>query len=170
MRFLPALCAIVLIAPATGFSQMSVANAVRVDTGSRVRVAAPVFGGKKQVATLVSFTPDTLVLRQGASTTYRSIATSDITALEVSAGRHSRKAKGALLGLLMGAGVGAAIGYFSYEEPEPCGCIRIDLGPSSEGTSAAFGGALGGIVGALIGALVGSRPTDTWVPATVGTR
>jgi hypothetical protein len=172
MRFIPALCAIVLMAPATGHSQVSAANDVQVDTGSRVRIASPVFGGKKQVATVVSFTPDTLVLRQGASTTYRSIATSDIAALEVSTGRYSRKAKGALLGVLIGAGAGATLGYLAYQEPDCQGfeCIGNIFGPNSKGASAAFGGALGGIVGALIGTLVGSRPTDAWVPATIGTR
>jgi hypothetical protein len=172
MRFIPALCAIVLMAPATGLSQMSAANDVQVDTGSRVRIASPVFGGKKQVATVVSFTPDTLVLRQGASTIYRSIATSDITALEVSTGTYSRKGKGALWGLLIGAGAGAAIGYFSYKDPYPCtlgtsGCGFLDFGP---GGTAAFSGALGGIAGALIGTLIGSRPTDAWAPATVGAK
>ncbi|MDP9200997.1 MAG: hypothetical protein M3P26_03555 [Gemmatimonadota bacterium] len=173
MRFIPTLCAIVLIAPATGLSQMSVANEVRVDAGSRVRIASPVFGSKKQVATVVSITPDTLVLRQGASTTYRSIATSDITALEISSGRYSRKAKGALWGSLIGAGAGAALGYFSYKDPKPCpefSCFSLDFGPGSKGDAALFGGALGGLVGALVGTFIGRHPTDAWVPATVGTR
>lgn len=173
MRLISTLCAVALITPVPGLSQTSASNDVRVDTGSRVRIAAPVFGPKKQVGTVVSVTSDTLVLREGASTTYRSVATSDITALEVSRGTYTRKAKGALWGLLIGGGAGAIAGYISYEDPKPCpdfSCFNLNFGPGSKSDSAMLGGALGGIVGALIGAFVGRHPTDAWAPATAGTR
>ena len=173
MRFMSTLCAVALMTPAAGFSQMPVPAEARVDAGSRVRIAAPVFGTGKQIATVVSVTRDTLVLRQGASTTSRSVATSDITALEVSRGRYQHKAKGALWGLLIGAAGGAAAGYLSYSEPKSCqdfSCIGDIFGPSSKGSSAVFGGVLGGIAGTLVGTLVGMRATDAWVPGIVGTR
>jgi hypothetical protein len=118
-------------------------------------------------------TRDTLVLRQGASTTSRSVATSDITALEVSRGRYQHKAKGALWGLLIGAGGGAVAGYLSYSKPNPCvdfSCIGDIFGPSSRESDAVLGGVLGGIVGTLVGTLVGMHATDAWVPGPVGTR
>lgn len=175
MRFMSTLCAVVLMTPVAGLSQMSQPGEIRVDTGSRVRIAAPVFGSKKQVGTVVSLTRDTLVLRQGASTASRSVATLDITTLEVSRGTHTRKAKGALWGLLIGAGTGAVLGYVFYQEPkcqaQEFGCHDFfTVGPDSKGSNAAFSAVGGGIAGALIGTLVGMRATDTWVPATVGTR
>jgi hypothetical protein len=174
MRFMSTLCAVVLMTPVTGFSQMSAPGEILVDTGSRVRIAAPVFGPKKQVGTVVSLTRDTLVLRQGASTAFRSVATSDVTALEVSRGTHTRKAKGALWGLLIGAGSGAVLGYVFYQEPtcqaQGFGCINFTVGPDSKGSNAAFSAVGGGILGALIGTLVGMRAADTWIPATVGAR
>ncbi len=172
MRFTSTLCALALITPMTAFSQNATSEANQVDAGSRVRIAAPMFGDKKQVGTVVSVSRDTLVLRQGASTTHRSVATSDITALEVSKGTYTRKGKGALWGLMIGAGVGAVAGYVSYTEPKPCTnfCISMDLGPSSKGSSAAFGGLAGGIVGALFGTFFGRNATDAWEPATVGTK
>jgi hypothetical protein len=167
------LCAVVLMTPVAGLSQMSQPGEIRVDTGSRVRIAAPVFGPKKQVATVVSVTRDTLVLRQGASTASRSVATLDITTLEVSRGTHTRKANGALWGLLIGAGTGAVLGYVFYQPPkcqdQGFGCI-IFIGPDSKGSNAAISAVGGGIVGTLIGTLVGMRATETWVPATVGAR
>lgn len=173
MRFMSTLCAVLLMTPVTGFSQMSAPGEILVDTGSRVRIAAPVFGPKKQVGTVVALTRDTLVLRQGASTASRSVATSDISALEVSRGTHTRKAKGALWGLLIGAGSGAVLGYVFYQQPkcqnQAFGC-GIIIGPDSKGSNAAFSAVGGGIAGALIGTLVGMRATETWVPATVGTR
>ena len=176
MRITYALCALALMAPAPGFSQLAPADSVAVvDAGSRVRIAAPVFGKRKQVGTLVSVTRDTLVLRQGAATANRSLATADITALEVSRGTYTRKAKGALWGLLIGAGAGAAIGYVSYKEPkcsDPSifGCNFNILGPDSKGSNAVFGAIAGGILGPIAGALWGMRRTDRWVPATVGAK
>jgi hypothetical protein len=177
MRFKYALCALALAAPASGFSQVVPAESVAVvDAGSRVRIAAPVFGNKKQVGTVVSVTRDTLILRQGAATATRSLATSDITGLEIARGTHTRKAKGALWGLLIGAGSGAAIGYLSYKEkkcndPQTIfGCNFDILGPDSKGSNAVIGAITGAIFGPIAGALWGMRRTDTWVPATVSTK
>ena len=172
MRFMSALCAVALITPVPALSQISTLDPARVDAGSRVRIAAPVFGGKKQIATVVSVTGDTLVLRQGASTSYRSVAKSDITGLEVSRGTYTRKGKGALWGLLIGAGAGAALGYVSYKEPkcQDFSCIGNIFGPGSKGGSAAWGASVGGVLGAAVGALVGMSPRESWVPATVGAK
>ena len=173
MRLMSTLCAVVLMTPMVGVSQMSQPDIMRVDTGSRVRIAAPVFGPKKQVGTVVSMTRDTLVLRQGASTAFQSVATSDITALEVSSGKHTRKAKGALWGLLIGAGSGAILGYTLYKEPkcqtDGFGCFMI-IGPDSKGSNAVLSGVAGGIVGVLVGTVFGMSPRDTWVPGTVGAK
>lgn len=172
MRFMAALSAVALMAPLPALSQLSAPNPVlAVDAGSRVRVSAPIFGSKKQVGTVVSLTADTLVLRQGANTANRSLATSDITSLEISRGTQTHKAKGALWGTLIGAGSGAVLGYALYKEPK-CnsqggGCFII-IGPDSKGSNAAFSAVAGGILGALVGTLFGARATDTWVPANVG--
>jgi hypothetical protein len=172
MRFMSTLCAVVLITPVAGLSQTQ-PEEIRVDTGSRVRITAPVFGPKKQVGTVVSLTRDTLGLRQGASTASRLVATSDITGLEVSRGSHTRKAKGALWGLLIGAGGGAILGYAMYQKPtcdnQGFGCIMF-LGPDSPGSNAVFSGVAGGILGLAVGTLVGMGAKETWVPGVVGER
>lgn len=175
MRFISTLLTVALIAPVTGFSQTSAPDNTPVDVGSRVRIAAPVFGAKaKQVGTVVSITPDTVVLRFAGPTANRSLAASDIASLEVSRGTHTRKAKGALWGLLIGAGSGAILGYALYEErtcdsQQAFGCFEI-FGPDSPGSNAAFSAVGGGIFGALIGTLVGMRATDSWVPGTLAAR
>jgi hypothetical protein len=175
MRFISTLCAVTLMAPVIGISQTVPPEEVRVDAGSRVRIAAPVFGTEKQVGTVVHVTRDTLFLRQGAGVTTRSVATSDITALEVSRGTYTRKGKGALWGLLIGAGTGAVLGYALYQEPK-CdpqnyfGCGINFIGPDSKGSNAAWSGVAGGIVGAVIGTLVGMGSREAWAPATLGTR
>lgn len=173
MRFTSTFCAVVLLTPVSGMSQMSQSDVIRVDTGSRVRIAAPVFGPEKRVGTVVSLTRDTLFLRQGANTAFQPVATSEITALEVSSGTHTRKAKGALWGLLIGAGSGAVLGYTLYKEPkcrdEGFGCLIL-IGPDSKGTNAAFSAVGGGLLGMLAGTLFGMHETETWAPGTVGAR
>jgi len=173
MRFISTLCALALITPVPGLSQMSQPEMIRIDTGSRVRVAAPVFGPEKQVGTVVSLTRDTLGLRQGASTASRFVATSDITELEVSRGSHTRKAKGALWGLLIGAGSGAVLGYALYQAPKcdtmAFGCLNI-IGPDSKGSNAVWSGVAGGILGLVVGTLFGMSATESWAPGVVGTR
>ena len=96
MRYTSTLCAVLLMTPAVGTSQMSRPDIAQVDAGSRVRIAAPIFGPEKQVGTIVSITRDTLVLRRAANTAFLPVATSDITGLEIARGTHTRKAKGAL--------------------------------------------------------------------------
>jgi hypothetical protein len=176
MRFMSTLCAVALMTPAAGLAQMAAPPDPQVDAGSRVRVAAPVFGTKaKQVGTVVSVAPDTVVMRFEASAPVRSLAVSDITSLEVARGKHTRKAQGALWGTLIGAGVAGVLGYALYEEPKcstdgSFGCINFTVGPTSSGGNALFSAVGGGLVGALVGALVGGRAIDTWVPATLNTR
>jgi hypothetical protein len=173
MRFMPTLCAVVLMTPITGLSQVSQPEEIRVDTGSRIRISAPVFGPEKQVGTVASLTRDSLGLRQGPSIASRLVATSDITALEVSRGSHTRKAKGALWGLVIGAGSGAILGYTLYKKPtctnQGFGCI-VWIGPDSKGSNAAYSAVGGGVLGLLIGTLFGMSATETWVPGVVGTR
>jgi hypothetical protein len=173
MRFMPMLCAVVVMTPIPAISQVYQPDVIRVDTGSRVRIAAPVFGPGRQVGTVVSLTHDTLVLRQGANTAFQPVATAEITALEVSSGAHTRKAKGALWGLLIGAGSGAILGYTLYKEPrcrkEAFACIDL-FGPGSKATNAALSAVGGGLLGTLAGTLFGMLTTETWVPGVVATR
>jgi hypothetical protein len=173
MRFMSTLCAVLLVTPVAGISQVSQPDLIRVDTGSRVRIAAPVFGPEKRVGTVVSLTRDTLVLRQGAGIAFQPVATSEITALDVSSGTHTRKAKGALWGLVIGAGSGAILGYTLYKEPkcrdEGFGCIIL-IGPDSKASNAAFSAVGGGLLGMLIGTLFGMQATETWTPGTIGAR
>ena len=170
MRFTSTLFAVALMTPAIGISQAVPTAETRIDAGSRVRIAAPVFGTERKVGTVVSVTSDTLVLRHGASMAGQSVAMSDITALEVSTGTHSRKAKGALWGTLLGAGTGGVLGYALYKEPKcnnDFGCIIV-IGPTSKGDNAVFSAIAGGILGGIAGTLFGMRSVHTWVPGTLG--
>ena len=133
--------------------------------GSRVRIVSPILGDQRQTGIVAASTTDTLVFRPAARDANPiAIATPNIARIEVASGTHSRKAKGALVGFLIGVGSGALIGAATYKKPKPCGFCFIE---DSRGFDAALGGFLGGTVGAITGAIIGSRQTDSWVPVAV---
>ena len=142
-----------------------------IATGSRVRILSPVLGDQRQTGIVAASTTDTLVFRPAARDANPiAIATPNIARIEVASGTHSRKAKGALVGFLVGAGAGALIGAAAYKKPKPCAGFCISPFEDSRGVDAAAGGILGGIVGAIAGAIIGSRPTESWVPVAVPRR
>ena len=132
--------------------------------GQRVRIQSPVLGVQRQVGTIESVTGDTLHFRRAEDGASASLKSSDITRIEVSAGTHTSKAKGAAIGLLVGGAVGAIIGSATYT---PCKggfeCIGDIGGRSME--VAAYG-ILGALTGGIAGALFGSRHRETWKPVS----
>jgi hypothetical protein len=164
------LYAIVLGVPLVSFAQIPGGSERQLQSGSRVRILSPVFGDQKQTVTVVSSSPESLVYRLTTQSEPQTLSTASITGMDISAGSHSNKLKGLLIGLATGAVVGGIVGYATWQRPtckDPnggFGCIAIDFGRSGD---AAFAGGLGGIVGAFTGLLIGSRQSEVWVPVTV---
>ena len=161
--------ALTLVAP-TLPAQPPVIPVWPVASESRVRVLSPVLGDKKQVGVAVAATRDTLSFRGERQPSYISIATSDIRQLEISQGKHTRLAKGALLGGLIGAASGAVLGvaigaatHTKCPTSGPANCTNW-----TAAWDALIGAIPGGIVGAAFGTVVwGGRAWDTWVPVAV---
>lgn len=167
MRFNRILSAVALILPGIMGGQTP-SPEWPIATGSRVRIFSPVLGDQRQTGVVAASTTDTLVFRPAAKdATPIAIATPNIARIEVASGTHSRKAKGALIGFLVGAGAGALLGAATYK-PQPCRgfCFFED----SRGFEATLGGLLGGVAGTITGAIIGSRQTDSWVPVAVPRR
>jgi hypothetical protein len=125
-----------------------------------------VLGDQKQTGSVVSTTSDTLVFLPAKQSTSTAISTPYIFAIDVAHGTHTQKLTDALVGLLVGAGGGAIIGYATYKRPKPC-AFCIDFGPGAQAIAV---GALGAIGGGLVGVIFGLRQTDTWVPVSVPAR
>jgi hypothetical protein len=160
MRFMSTLCAVVLMTPVAALatevaSAQSTSPEWPLDSGSRVRVQAPIFREKTQVGTVVSTQGDTLHFRACCGTTSTAVGLRDITRMDVFRGTHSRKAKGALMGSAIGAALAAGITAATWKKT-----TTIDFG---RGGDAAFFGVFGGLVGGLVGLAVGAVETDTWV-------
>jgi hypothetical protein len=169
MRFVQILSAAGLMIP--GFAAAQAPRAEwPIAPGSRVRIVSAVFGDQRQTGIVAASTTDTLVFRPAArDASPIAIAIPNIAKIEVASGTHTRKAKGALVGLLIGAGAGAIIGAATYKKPKPCGCF-FDFSEDSRGFETALGAFLVGTVGAIAGAVVGSHPTESWVPVAIPRR
>jgi len=93
-----------------------------------------------------------------------SIPTTNILKLQVAQGTHTRKARGAFYGLLIGVGTGAIVGAAAYKKSD---CSEICIFPDSRAFDGAVVGTLFGIVGTIVGTVVGAHAVDTWVPVSL---
>ena len=117
--------------------------------GTRVRISAPGITEAAVVGTVRTLDEGTITIDVAGRGEQLTVPRERISRLEVSAGRRSRLV-GALIGTLVGGGVGALIGKASYS-PRPY---------SFESASEAGGAIFGALLGAGVGALV--PPGERW--------
>lgn len=137
-----------------------------VQPGARVRASAPGVGTVS--GRVVAVQGDSLrVARDHSADTVR-FAASQLTSLELSVGRHKRRGRGAAIGFLGGAALGAALGAATYQKPDCSGAAYFcDVG---RGADIFVGATLLGAVGAVTGAIVGGGTEDTWKPVSLARR
>ena len=160
-----ALLAVVLVPDWAAAQEASPSRApAAVAPGARVRVTAP-GGAEPRVGTLVALTPDTLTARWATGDS-GAVALAEVTGLEVSRGLRGRPWRGAGLGFLGGAVIGAVWGAKTYEgcnPQEPC----IDFA-GSDAASATAGAIVLGAAGALVGGVVGALwRAEAWRPVAL---
>jgi len=164
MRKILILAAGILLAPCVVNAQTSSTTAWPIAAGSRVRVVSSALGGSPQKGSVVAASADTLVFRSAADDIAVSIPTTNILKLQVAQGTHTRKARGAFYGLLIGVGTGAIVGAAAYKKSD---CSEICIFPDSRAFDGAVVGTLFGIVGTIVGTIVGAHAVDTWVPVSL---
>jgi hypothetical protein len=161
MRSILTLCVVAIMLPSPSAGQTDPVADWPVAPGSRVRILSPILGKRPATGSVVSATPDTLMLRTASESTSTMIPTRSIVRIEVAQGTHTNTARVGFAGFVLGALVGAAIA--AAATPPPCtNCLDF-----SQGAAALGGGLAGGVIGALVGAAIGKRPADTWVPVAV---
>jgi hypothetical protein len=133
-----------------------------LDSGSRVRIHSPIFSDNTQQGTVMRTEVDTLRFRPWRVTASTAVGLRDITGLDLYQGTHGRKAKGALIGFLVGGGIAAGVAAATWKQT-----ASFDFG---RGGDAAFAGLFGGLAGGLVGFLVGAHETDTWIPVRLPNR
>jgi hypothetical protein len=134
--------------------------------GERVRITTPSQrGAYRYVGRVSGVTHDSLIV-QGADAGTRSVAITDISALEVSNGVRGNGRRGMLYGSLIGIGLGGALGAATYKKPD---CAGSFLCPSGPGLDITAGALLGGVVGFAAGGLWGAaHPTERWSRRSLG--
>ncbi len=151
MRAVACLLTVVSLVP---FATLSAQTPPLVEPGQRLRVTARDSIGQpsgRLVGTLVTVTAEHIVVeRRGDQLT---MPRELVTRLEVSRGQRSKRGTGAVIGFLLGAGVGAVVGVASCQADGQGDCRR---------DAALIGVAAVGALGAGIGAIVGAGKTDRW--------
>lgn len=142
-------------APSAAVGQQS----VDLESGVRARLVSATLPPEQQVVRIVSTTRDTVVFRSERYPVTRSLAVSEISAVDVSLGQRRQTARGAGIGLLSGVVIGAVAGYATFE---PCEgwCL---FGPSTRSGSVALSATAGGLLGLVAGTTIGFlRKTEKW--------
>lgn len=153
---------VLAVVPFTIATAQSHRAAWPLDSGSRVRIQAPIFSGQEQQATVLRTDGDTLHFQPWRGTASNAVGVNDITRIDVHQGTHGRKLKGALIGFVLAGGAAAAITAATWKRS-----ANFDFGRQGD---AALAGFLGGIAGGVIGLVVGSFETDTWAPVKLPAR
>ena len=164
MRTILTLAACILLAPSLSGAQTTAVREWPVAAGSRARVMSPALGSEPQTGRVVAVSADTLEFRPASDAITVTIPAANIVTMQVAEGKHTRKAKGMLLGFVVGAGTGAILGAASYRKDN---CTDFCIVPDSRAFDATLGGALLGIVGSAVGLIVGAHAVDTWVPVAL---
>jgi len=169
MTVIRILIAATLMTPVLATAQTQTAPSPEwpVSAGSYVRIESSVLGSGFHKGNVVTATSDTLLFQPKADAPAIQIATPNIVKLEVAGPQKTHKARGALIGFLIGAGTGAVLGAATYKKDQ---CAGICVVPDARSFDATLGAVLLGVPGAIIGAIVGAHPSNTWVPVAVPRR
>ena len=153
---------VLAVVPFTIATAQSHRTAWPLDSGSRVRIQAPIFSGQEQEATVLRTDGDTLHFQAWRGTASNAVRVNDITRIDVHQGTHGRKLKGALIGFALAGGVTAAVTAATWKRS-----TNFDFGREGD---AAFAGLFAGIAGGVIGFVAGAFETDTWAPVKLPAR
>lgn len=126
--------------------------------GARVRLVTPRLDESHQLVRILSSTPDSLTFRSEASPVTRTLAMSDLSAIEVQTSRGHPFGRYALIGAAVGGAAGAILGYAGHDE-DCNGCFF----ETSAGEDAAFWGLFLAGTGSLIGlGKAAFKNVETW--------
>jgi len=157
-----------IVAPERSAAQTGLAS---LQPGARVRVRAASLGPTARAARVVSASDETIVVRpDGASGFDVTVPRAEITQLDVSVGRRTRKGRFALVGFGAGTVVGWIAGAATYSDPcktEPAACSGFFY--ETRGGDAFAGAVIGAVLGAVGGAITGQVWTaDRWTQHPLG--
>lgn len=136
-------------------SQDLPATTFPMTVGSRVRLLAPTVAQGRLEGMLVEMSEQSLVVDMGKSRLV-SVSRQAITQFEVSRGRHHH----ALVGMVIGAGVGGALAEVTLGDRNYCEAIVV-CRTNHRWEALRLGLVAGGVLGAGVGALI---KTDRWSP------
>jgi hypothetical protein len=149
---------VLLMLPVAGVA----AQSLDLAPGERVRVTAPGAGLDRQVMTVVSVGGDSVALTSRSGS--RTIALSDVTALDVSTGKRGHMLRDGAIGLGIGALLGGVLVKSASDDCPGGGEYGVCGAPVLEAEATAWGAMVFGGVGLLAGAAIGAfwDRSDRW--------
>lgn len=154
------LAATSLIAGAASHLRAQPINALAV--GAQARLITPRLDASQQLVRIISTTPDSVTFRSEANPVARTIAVSDLIAIEVRTPVGRPFLRNILIGAGLGAAVGAAISATTYEECTDCFYAGPSRGDATE--EGAISGGLGGVVLGAAVAMLQKKERWTRIP------
>jgi hypothetical protein len=154
MRMPSALLAFMLTFGVTTHAGAPALGAQQADVAAGTKLRFELRNGERHEGRVVSLGADGLeaaFLKNGATAKY---PLADIARMEVVSGHHRPVMRGATIGFVAGASVGAVIGALSYDKPD------FFIGKRSD--AALFGAFLLGLPGLVVGGVQGIFPRDRW--------
>ncbi len=125
--------------------------------GARVRLVTPRLDESHQLVRILSSTPDSLTFRSEAYPVTRTLAISDLSAIEIQTSSGHPFGRYALIGAAVGGAAGAILGYASHKDCN--GCFL----ETTAGEDAAFAGLFLAGTGSLIGlGTAAFRNVEAW--------
>jgi hypothetical protein len=163
--------ALLAVSSISAGTRLGAQSTAPVAVGERVRITTPSQrGGYRYVGSVIGVQGDSVLLKTRDLAGPRSVAISDITALDISLGERGNTRRGLLYGSVIGAGLGAALAAATSKTPECAGATWFcgDAAPNRTGDAVA-GGILGALTGVIVGGLWGAtHPSEHWVRRSLG--
>lgn len=164
-RLLPVVTLLAIVPLEYSSAQSGLAS---LSPGEHVRVTAAPLGPEAHTARVVSASADTLVVRPDDAHGFDvTLPRAEITRLEVSVGRETRRARFAVIGSAIGMAGGMIVGAVTYSDPcesNPAACATW-FSHESQRAAVVLDAISGALEGAAVGAIVGQFwTTDRWGP------
>ncbi|MBA3465868.1 MAG: hypothetical protein H0T21_00510 [Gemmatimonadaceae bacterium] len=149
MKQLVLLSAAAICAATLATSRLPAQASTALTPGARVRLITPRLESSQQIVRVITATRDSVEFRSDGYPVTRSLAISDLSAIEVASTSRRPFLRNMLVGGGVGALVGGVVGYATYEDSN---CEIFCIFDTTRGQEAALSGSLLGTIGVVVGA------------------
>jgi len=149
------LVAALVFAAIVGGPAISLGQAPRLDSGTKVRITPIGFDSERVVGTFLSANKDSVRFVPNETRIPTSLATDHVRRIEIANGKHTHKLNGFLIGFVSAGVIGGALTAASWKDSGG----EFDFGRWGD---AAFVAVPSAVVGGLVGLAIGASGVESW--------